>query len=103
MADHVKHRTGDRNLERIQDLAKENAERDLPPMIRDGRDFDVVFDGGSVVSVKHGLRRQPKGWFLHSTKGSPYTVVETLRNEQELRLINQYAGASELNAKVWVW
>lgn len=102
MADFNKQRTGSRELERIQDIGKENFERNLPPWVRDGKELDVSLNAG-VVMVPHGLKRVPRGWLFHSAKGDPYAILETTKNDREIGLINGYVGSSEVTGKLWIW
>lgn len=103
MTDWVKERGGTERETRSQDRAKENFDRNLPAFARDGKEIAVEFDAGTALTVSHGLRRVPQGWFLHSHKGSPHAVCEVLKNDREIRLINNYGGAGTLTAKLWIW
>lgn len=113
MADWHKQGGASPELERNQRHQKENFERNLPAMIRDGKDIAVSFTGGNAITIPHGLGRRPRGWFIHSagrpnsageTAGSsPYAIIEVFSNESEIRLINNYGGAGNLTAALWIW
>lgn len=90
-------------LARNQHQQQENFERNVPAMIRDGKDIAVTFDAGTALTISHGLRRVPKGWFIHSAKGTPYAINEVMKDEREIRLINNYGGAGDLEAVLWIW
>jgi type IV secretory pathway VirB9-like protein len=114
LAEHVKHRTGDKDLERIQRLSQENTERSSPPWVRDGREvglksdandeIEARFDGNDTLTIQHGLRRIPKGYMAHSHRGSSeHSIVIVGKDERTIRLKNNAAGAGNLVCKVWIW
>lgn len=112
LADFVRHRTGDRDQERIQNLSKENHERNVPAWVRDGRHEGVedrdskdklVTVGPDPKTVIHGLNRMPQGWFTHSHKGDAHSIVEVSKNEKEIVLQNMDAGAGTVTCKLWIW
>jgi hypothetical protein len=113
LADHVIRRGGSKESADTQRLAKENFERNTPDWVRDGRyigtkDGDtketmVTFDGGTAITLQHGLKRKPKGWMIHKATGSPYSINEVKSDDQEIRLINNYGGAGTLVCQVWIW
>lgn len=114
MADFVKDRGGSPENTKAQERSKENYERSLPAWIRDGKEIRVKFTSGDALTLEHFLGRVPRGWIIQSAGSadpnsdeagstSPHAIVEVLRNDQEIRLINNYGGAGDLTAVLWIW
>jgi hypothetical protein len=112
LADFVKQGGVSPELARNQRHQKENFDRNVPPMMRDGvhagtenqdtKEKEITV-GPGVTTVVHGLGRVPKGWFTHSHKGDAHSIVEYSRDDKELKLQNVYVGSTNTTCKLWIW
>jgi hypothetical protein len=113
LGDHVQRRGGSIESADTQRITRENFERNTPSHVRDGvevgkkdpdtKETRVTFEGNDELTIIHGLRRRPKGWSIHTMRGSGHSVREVSSDDQEIVLVNDFSGAGTLTCGIWIW